>query len=113
MATRRPVVVDLAAAKLGYDPRDLLKRVVARSRFLILDASTFLDRVEALGVFRRRPMPAWAPAASPEAFAALLPTLTAADRWGAEPPKPAPRPRALSFVPAGDCAETNHWFGWS
>jgi hypothetical protein len=102
LATRRPVVVDLAAAKLGYDPRDLLKRVVARSRFLILDASTFLDRVEALGVFRRRPMPAWAPAASPEAFAALLPTLPAADRWGAEPPTPAPGPRALSFVPAGD-----------
>ncbi|KAH8062879.1 hypothetical protein JL720_13121 [Aureococcus anophagefferens] len=85
LATRRPVVVDLAAAKLGYDPRDLLKRVVARSRFLILDASTFLDRVEALGVFRRRPMPAWAPAASPEAFAALLPTLPAADRWARSP----------------------------
>ncbi|KAH8052615.1 hypothetical protein JL722_10171 [Aureococcus anophagefferens] len=97
LATREPACRALLKLR-GPRPQPLPPGADWRLVFGGTRAAKRVIRFNALGVFRRRPMPAWAPAASPEAFAALLPTLPAADRWARSPGPPRP----LAFVPAGD-----------
>ena len=102
-----PVLVDLAARPLGYAPAPLLARVLRQPRFLVLDARRCVPTLERTGVFVRRPMPAWAPCAGAEAFAAAWDSggIPAADRWAADAPA-AERPRR---APAAVFAADGEW----